>query len=70
NDTADATAEIAKTYSRYYPYLKEQNPQASMAIKQMATKALQLKTTAGKTIKSPHFSKQIEQLQDAINKMK
>ena len=70
NDTADATAEIAKTYSRYYPYLKEQNPQASMAIKQMATKALQLKTTAGKTIKSPRFSKQIEQLQDAINKMK
>ena len=43
---------------------------AGTAIKQMATKALQLKTEAGKTIKSARFSKQIEQLTDAINKMK
>ncbi|WP_287442608.1 HEAT repeat domain-containing protein [Algoriella sp.] len=70
NDTPEATAAVAKTYSRYYTYLKEQNPMAGTAIKQMATKALQLKTEAGKTIKSARFSKQIEQLTDAINKMK
>ena len=70
NDTPDATAEIAKTYSRYYPYLKEQNPQAGQAVKMMAEKALQVKTNAAKTIKSATIAKQVEQLQDAINKMK
>ena len=36
----------------------------------MAEKALQVKTNAAKTIKSATIAKQVEQLQDAINKMK
>ncbi|GGF07093.1 aminopeptidase N [Chishuiella changwenlii] len=70
NDTPDATAQVAKTFSGYYTYLKEQNPQAGMAIKQMAEKALQIKTDAAKTIKSVTIAKQIKDLQDAVNKMK
>ncbi|WP_313581706.1 M1 family metallopeptidase [Chishuiella sp.] len=69
-DSPDATAKVAKILSQYYSYLKEQNPQAGIALKNTAEKGLQLKSDFAKTKKMPTIVKQIEQLQTALSKMK
>ncbi|WP_313373522.1 M1 family metallopeptidase [Chishuiella sp.] len=69
-DSPEATAKVAKILSQYYSYLKEQNPQAGVALKNTAEKGVQLKTDFSKTKKSATLVKQVEELQAALSKMK
>lgn len=70
NDTPEATAIITKMHGQYYPYLKEQNPMAAEAIKQMATKGVQLKKEASLNNGSASMKEQLKKLNDVLNKMK
>ncbi|ADX67949.1 M1 family metallopeptidase [Weeksella virosa] len=68
NDTPTATKRIAKLYSSYYTFLKNENPQASVLIKQMAQNALSIKSNAARENKK--LENQVKEIQAALDKMK
>ena len=70
NDTAEATASITATFTRYYGYFKTENPMISNLIKQTANKGLALKSEAYKKQSNKSIEKQVTALKNAIDKMK
>lgn len=70
NDTPEATANIASSFSKYYGYFKEENPAVANILKQTANKGLAIKTEANKMNPSKSLENQITVIKKAIEKMK